>query len=263
MTANHFAALLDGVKRRVIEDGGNALYHGKRTTYLPETEVLAALAAAVPADLAEAVWKPIETAPRGGEWFMARSEHGQTRAVHYADEYDRFPISHDGVVWSTAPVEWMPLSVFPALLARIAAQEARIEGLQRTYDDLYSDALADAKSDAQDFDSDLWIEVRKYLTELELDWRDYQDDGILAEQAIEYIRECMNEETHRAEAAETALAASEDKVAKLQAAVEAAAKIGRIIGFLGEDEGRIEAFREACGPELLAKARAAITEVGK
>ena len=54
-------------------------------------------------------WAEIETAPRGGEWFIARTEHGTTRVVHFADEYDRFPVSHDGVVWSTAPIEWTPL----------------------------------------------------------------------------------------------------------------------------------------------------------
>jgi len=45
---------------------------------------------------------------------------------------------------------------------------------------------------------------------------------------------------------------------RLEATVIAAAKIGQIVGFLGEDEGRIEAFREACGPELWAKALAAL-----
>ena len=43
---------------------------------------------------------------------------------------------------------------------------------------------------------------------------------------------------------------------KVKALVEAAATLGRIIGFLGEDEGRINAFREACGDDLLRLARA-------
>lgn len=55
--------------------------------------------------------------------------------------------------------------------------------------------------------------------------------------------------------------AAEAKVEKLEAAVIAAAKIGQIVGFLGSDEDRIEAFREACGPELWAKARAALAEI--
>jgi hypothetical protein len=83
--------------------------------------------------------------------------------------------------------------------ARIAELEAQIAEKERTYDDLYADALADAKSDAQDFDSDLWVEVRKYLTELHLDWRDYAEDGITADCAVQYIRDCMDGETARAD----------------------------------------------------------------
>lgn len=55
-----------------------------------------------------------------------------------------------------------------------------------------------------------------------------------------------------------AMADLQARAERLEAAVIAAAKIGQIVGFLGEDEGRIEAFREACGPELWAKARAAL-----
>jgi len=54
------------------------------------------------------------------------------------------------------------------------------------------------------------------------------------------------------------LRGTEEHAERLEAAVLAAAKIGQIVGFLGEDEGRIEAFREACGPELWAKARTAL-----
>lgn len=91
----------------------------------------------------------------------------------------------------------------PALLDALEEAQAK---LALTYDDLYADALVDARSDAQDFESDLWREVRKYLTELNLDWLDYADDGILAEDAIQYIRDCMDEETRRADAAEAKLA---------------------------------------------------------
>lgn len=97
-----------------------------------------------------------------------------------------------------------------ALLDTITALQGEVERLQTPYDDLYADALSDAKSDAQDFDGDLWIEVRKYLTRLGIDWRDYQDDGITAEEAVEYISNCMDEETARAEAAEAKLARMEE-----------------------------------------------------
>ncbi|NGQ91489.1 hypothetical protein G5V65_11330 [Rhodobacter sp. HX-7-19] len=96
MSDNPFAALLDGVPRRVIEDGGDALYHGKRTTYLPETDVLAALAAAVPADLAEA---------SGGILRTLRD--------------DQDLLTSDAA------------DLIATLLARIAAQEAVNNGLKR------------------------------------------------------------------------------------------------------------------------------------
>lgn len=64
----------------------------------------------------------------------------------------------------------------------------------------------------------------------------------------------------KAEAERDALAAQLDdanaRADRLEAAVIAAAKIGQIVGFLGFDEARIEAFREDCGPDLWEKARA-------
>lgn len=54
----------------------------------------------------EEEWKPIETAPRDGTWFIARTEHNQVRRVRFADKYDRFPISEPGKIWNTAPIEW-------------------------------------------------------------------------------------------------------------------------------------------------------------
>lgn len=54
------------------------------------------------------------------------------------------------------------------------------------------------------------------------------------------------------------LDAQKRRAERLEATVIAAAKIGQIVGSLGEDEGLIEAFREACGPELWAKAREAL-----
>jgi hypothetical protein len=66
----------------------------------------------------------------------------------------------------------------------------------------------------------------------------------------------------RADAAEAKLAEAVEQNTRLQTAIIASAKIGQIIGFLGDDEGRIEAFREACGPELLSKARATLAKIG-
>lgn len=92
-----------------------------------------------------------------------------------------------------------------ALAADLAAQTERADAMRRSYDELYADALADARSDAQEFEGDLWKLLRDYLTELNLDWYDYTEDGITAEQAIEHIRDAMDGETARADAAEREL----------------------------------------------------------
>lgn len=121
-----------------------------------------------------------------------------------------------------------------ALAADRDAQKARADAMQRSYDELYADALADARSDAQEFEGDLWKLLRDYLTELNLDWSDYTEDGITAEQAIEHIRECMDGETVRADAAEAQLKAVLDREAETQrrhdAKIEAAeAKVARLV----------------------------------
>lgn len=66
--------------------------------------------AARAAQIEAAAWQPIETAPRDGSWFVARTKFGTIRVVHYADCADRYPIAHDDKAWSTAPTEWMPIS---------------------------------------------------------------------------------------------------------------------------------------------------------
>jgi len=47
---------------------------------------------------------------------------------------------------------------------------------------------------------------------------------------------------------------------RLRLTIDAAAKLGRIVGFLGDDEGRISAFIEACGPDLIERARTVLAE---
>lgn len=63
----------------------------------------------------------------------------------------------------------------------------------------------------------------------------------------------------RAEAADRIEALVKEKE-RLHRTVDAAAKIGRIIGFLGDDEDRISAFIECCGPDLIDHARAVLAE---
>lgn len=86
------------------------------------TDLTAARQLADAADKA-AEWEPINTAPRGGEWFIARTVHGQTRVVHYADEYDRFPVSHDGVCWNTEPIEWTALAPVLSIATDAASRQ--------------------------------------------------------------------------------------------------------------------------------------------
>lgn len=57
------------------------------------------------------MWMDIETAPRNGDWFVARTEGGDERKVHFADKHDRLPIDHSEWVWVTMPVEWKPLGL--------------------------------------------------------------------------------------------------------------------------------------------------------
>jgi hypothetical protein len=56
---------------------------------------------------------------------------------------------------------------------------------------------------------------------------------------------------------------AEAEVARLRGAVDAAVNIGLVLGAIGEDAVMIEAFRNECGPDLIARARAALSEGGE
>ena len=92
-------------------------------------DALEALAAREPqcAAIKPLVWEPIDTAPRGGDWFIARTKKGTARVVHYADEYDRFPISHDSEIWETPPIEWVSLSRVLSAITLHSEAEVRAE----------------------------------------------------------------------------------------------------------------------------------------
>lgn len=160
---------------------------------------------------------------------------------------------------------WSAETVLRALAADRDAQKARADAMQRSYDELYADALADARSDAQEFEGDLWKLLRDYLTELNLDWSDYTEDGITAEQAIEHIRECMDGETARADAAEAQLKAVLDREAGTQrrhdAKIEAAeAKVAKLVEYYEAAEA-FAAEKTTGNGTRLVRARAAIAEV--
>ena len=69
-------------------------------------------------------WKPIETAPHDRTWFLARTAWGAMRFVHFADDCDRYPISHDGECWPTPPIEWCAVNIpdLVAALRRVTAE---------------------------------------------------------------------------------------------------------------------------------------------
>lgn len=54
-------------------------------------------------------WKPIETAPRDGTWFRAKTSEGVERVVHFEDYWDRFPIFSGMAPWLTEPIYWCEL----------------------------------------------------------------------------------------------------------------------------------------------------------
>lgn len=73
----------------------------------------AALAAAPqPPGAPEGEWRDIESAPRDGTWFVALCrpyDQWRARIVHFADKYDRFPVSGvQGEMWPTEPTHWQP-----------------------------------------------------------------------------------------------------------------------------------------------------------
>ena len=170
-------------------------------------------------------------------------------------------------------------TMLEALAADRDAQKARADALRHSYDELYADALADARSDAQEFEGELWKLLRDYLTKLNLDWSDYTDDGITAEQAIEHIRECMDGETARADALakerdrfEAALArccqvggqtyyidriqAAEAKVARLVDAMNKIKALGDNAECCGQGECGGYSPPECCGQPLYGLDRA-------
>ena len=205
MTANPFADLLAGVSRHYFSQDSR--------TFLPHDEVLAALDAAVPADLAEAGKVMEGVTP--GPWFAGWPECGITgpttpnvsgsfcggidwgrfpvtkgmetiAAVALQDAGNGTPLSGSDVA-NARFIAWCREGV-PAILARIAAQEAQIKGLEAERDEAL--ALAESKIDPQAC-----------------------QDMILNAAAI--AREIVAETDAENQRLETALAAEKAKTAKL------------------------------------------------
>lgn len=135
MTANPFAALLDGVRR--YECKPTPL--DRHANMVLETDVLAALAAAVSADLAEAV-EGLEGVTPGPWTEHDKGKHpnpyvcGATEIYEHGEDK---PVVAYVVGMNDAAnrrfIAWCREGV-PALLARIAAQEAQMKGLEATVD---------------------------------------------------------------------------------------------------------------------------------
>lgn len=142
MTANPFAALLDGVRRYSYHD-----YDEDDGFCLREKDVLSALAAAVPADLAEAgkvlegvtpgkwrqhlVDETTVVSPDGSEVCCTFPSGGTDDDADYEADWETHEANARFIAWCREGV--------PALLARIAAQEAQIKGLEAERDEPHWD----------------------------------------------------------------------------------------------------------------------------
>jgi hypothetical protein len=82
-------------------------------------------------------WKPMDTAPRDGTWFVARTSFGYTRLVYFSDHFDRFPISDCSEVWSTAPVEWASLADVCHAIDALTEMTKVADAHKRNADDSY------------------------------------------------------------------------------------------------------------------------------
>lgn len=106
-----------GTSADCLKDGRSiSTYHGSEPAP-PDWCPIAARPAPQPAADTRVVdqeWMPIETAPRDGTWFRAKTMGSpgfeQIRLVHFADKYDRLPINGEDVMWTRLPTHWQPLS---------------------------------------------------------------------------------------------------------------------------------------------------------
>lgn len=210
MTANPFAALLRDVSRY---NGHYRATHGEMVRY---SDVLAALAAAVPADLAEAG----KVQDEANELIDFLSGQANLDGMGFGD-----PDEKGHRFWwrkYLSRFEEMDDTI-TAILARIAAQEAQIKGLEHDRDEWRQRAIDRCEA------SEKWF--RKY-----------------------------GAEKARAEAAETALAAERPKVERLLGAWDLARSHSRVKVTLGDGDARKSwgAFLIA-----MDETRAAITEAGQ
>ena len=189
MTANPFAALLDGVPRLTMETtvNGEQIIVCNDGPFVRYDRVLAALAAAVPADLTE-VGNVLEGVT-GNAWRIHRiaslnveTTDGRSIAscAGYSDNRRMAEVNEENAA-NARFIAWCREGV-PALLARIAGQEAQMKGLAM-------DVLAE------------WEKDQRFIKEL-------------CDQ-IEQLNAKVADWSVRAEAAETALSAERAKVARL------------------------------------------------
>ncbi len=257
MTANPFAALLDGVPRY---DGYGTFDPDGDVVRL--SEVLAALAAAVPADLAEA-GKVLEGVTPGPWTEHDKGKHpnpyvcGATEIYEHGEDK---PVVAYVVGMNDAAnrrfIAWCREGV-PALLARLAAQEAQIKGLEAERDRVGLEEkmrMVAWCSKRQAITAKAWQRAaRKALSGDMSELRnriDLIDAGPM---------DIVQSDEDRAEAAETALAAERAKTAKLVEALTLAANrlSRRAVDYI--PGGRL--FIETS--EWADEARAAITEAGQ
>lgn len=230
MTANPFAALLAGVPRMTCN------FDTSDGSVIPPITLLhedAALAAAVPADLAES-GKVLDNMHRIANNL---AHEGYVNEANAADEGGR---------------------TIRSLIALATAQAARIEGLEATVAEVTSDRAyiigANAGWEAAVEHGEATPAAAAMLAQLEAAEKRPSWDEYNALLSAGY------EQKARAEAAETALAAERARVAKLVEAWGLVRSHSRVKVTLGDGDAR-----KSWGAFLIAvdEARAAITEAGQ
>ena len=230
---NPFAALLDGVSRYYANSQDDSEGY-----LLPETEVLAALAAAVPADLAEAgkVLEGVTPGPwRVGPVDDCRVEDANGNEVAQIDGDYNQPETWPLMEANARFIAWCREGV-PALLARIAAQEAQIKGLEaeKRYWKGEIDTVLAGRADEHDRAEAAETALTAMTKERDEALETSQSNWNAAKRYVDEIVK-LND----------ALAAERAKTAKLVEVERAARKLEENLGVKGVDVGslRVDLYR--------------------
>jgi hypothetical protein len=98
---------------------------------------------------------------------------------------------------------------------------------------------------------------------IEVSFDGYRDPEVTGQSSLGFYGVAKYTRADLLTAAQARAEQAEAEVARLRGAVDAAVNIGLVLGAIGEDAVMIEAFRNECGPDLIARARAALSEGGE